>query len=147
MIIRHEGVVKWYQFKTRLLSPLCVFFIQYIYLITYFLVQRAKLNPLFSLHNELPIKLLFFDMRKIFSGYFYLYLEINVLICYIWKNEILTFLLYRGQCEYELVLKTDLYTNRHTQWYYFRIQNAVPGLVYKFRIVNLLKRDSLYNYG
>ncbi|XP_055995589.1 uncharacterized protein LOC125648400 isoform X5 [Ostrea edulis] len=52
-----------------------------------------------------------------------------------------------GQCEYELVLKTDLYTNRHTQWYYFRIQNAVPGLVYKFRIVNLLKRDSLYNYG
>ncbi|XP_062568587.1 uncharacterized protein LOC134230763 isoform X2 [Saccostrea cucullata] len=52
-----------------------------------------------------------------------------------------------GQCEYELVLKTDLYTNRHTQWYYFRVQNAVPGVVYKFRIVNLLKRDSLYNYG
>lgn len=54
---------------------------------------------------------------------------------------------YRGQCEYELVLKTDLYTNRHTQWYYFRVQNAVPGVVYKFRIVNLLKKDSLYNYG
>nr|XP_034300033.1 uncharacterized protein LOC105338947 isoform X29 [Crassostrea gigas] len=52
-----------------------------------------------------------------------------------------------GQCEYELVLKTDLYTNRHTQWYYFRVQNAVPGVVYKFRIVNLLKKDSLYNYG
>lgn len=60
----------------------------------------------------------------------------------------LTFLFfYRGQCEYELVLKTDLYTNRHTQWYYFRVQNAVPGVVYKFRIVNLLKKDSLYNYG
>lgn len=54
---------------------------------------------------------------------------------------------FRGQCEYELVLKTDLYTNRHTQWYYFRVQNAVPGVVYKFRIVNLLKKDSLYNYG
>ncbi|XP_060592114.1 cytosolic carboxypeptidase 2-like isoform X8 [Ruditapes philippinarum] len=52
-----------------------------------------------------------------------------------------------GQFEYELVLKTDLYTNRHTQWYYFRIQNAVPGVTYRFRIVNLLKRDSLYNYG
>ncbi|XP_033727289.1 uncharacterized protein LOC117316684 isoform X7 [Pecten maximus] len=52
-----------------------------------------------------------------------------------------------GQFEYELVLKTDLHTNRHTQWYYFRVQNAVPGIVYKFRIVNLLKRDSLYNYG
>ncbi|XP_021377476.1 uncharacterized protein LOC110465752 isoform X6 [Mizuhopecten yessoensis] len=52
-----------------------------------------------------------------------------------------------GQFEYELVLKTDLHTNRHTQWYYFRVQNTVPGIVYKFRIVNLLKRDSLYNYG
>ena len=52
-----------------------------------------------------------------------------------------------GQYEYELVLKTDLYTNRHTQWYYFRVSNTVPGVVYKFRIVNLLKRDSLYNYG
>ncbi|XP_052234973.1 uncharacterized protein LOC127847242 isoform X4 [Dreissena polymorpha] len=52
-----------------------------------------------------------------------------------------------GQFEYELVLKTDLYTNRHTQWYYFRVQNAVPGITYRFRIVNLLKRDSLYNYG
>ncbi|XP_041361886.1 uncharacterized protein LOC121377854 [Gigantopelta aegis] len=52
-----------------------------------------------------------------------------------------------GQYEYELVLKTDLYTTRHTQWFYFRVQNAVPGVTYKFRIVNLLKRDSLYNYG
>ena len=55
--------------------------------------------------------------------------------------------IFRGQFEYELVLKTDLYTNRHTQWYYFRVSNAVPGVVYRFRIVNLLKRDSLYNYG
>ncbi|KAL3887872.1 hypothetical protein ACJMK2_000261, partial [Sinanodonta woodiana] len=52
-----------------------------------------------------------------------------------------------GQFEYELVLKTDLYTQRHTQWYYFRVQNVVPGITYRFRIVNLLKRDSLYNYG
>ncbi|XP_033121673.1 uncharacterized protein LOC117120721 isoform X2 [Anneissia japonica] len=52
-----------------------------------------------------------------------------------------------GQFEYELLLKTDLYTNRHTQWYYFRIQNMVPGVTYKFSIVNLLKRDSLYNHG
>ncbi|XP_078584263.1 uncharacterized protein LOC144866622 isoform X3 [Branchiostoma floridae x Branchiostoma japonicum] len=52
-----------------------------------------------------------------------------------------------GQYEYELVLKTDLYTSRHTQWFYFRVQNALPGITYKFQIVNLLKRDSLYNYG
>ena len=54
---------------------------------------------------------------------------------------------FRGQFEYELVLKTDLYTARHTQWYYFRVRNAQPGVTYKFKIVNLLKRDSLYNYG
>ncbi|RUS91741.1 hypothetical protein EGW08_000449, partial [Elysia chlorotica] len=52
-----------------------------------------------------------------------------------------------GQFEYELVLKPDLYTLRHTQWYYFRVTNAVPGVTYKLRIVNLLKRDSLYNHG
>ncbi|KAJ8020790.1 Cytosolic carboxypeptidase 3 [Holothuria leucospilota] len=52
-----------------------------------------------------------------------------------------------GQFEYDLVLKTDLYTNRHTQWFYFRVQKMVPGVTYKFNIVNLLKKDSLYNHG
>ncbi|CAG5127076.1 unnamed protein product [Candidula unifasciata] len=52
-----------------------------------------------------------------------------------------------NQFEYELVLKTDLYTARHTQWYYFRVTNAVPGVTYKLRIINLLKKDSLYNHG
>ncbi|KAK7475648.1 hypothetical protein BaRGS_00033141 [Batillaria attramentaria] len=52
-----------------------------------------------------------------------------------------------GMFEYELVLKTDLYTTRHTQWYFFRVHNAQPNVTYKFRIVNLLKSDSLYNYG
>lgn len=52
-----------------------------------------------------------------------------------------------GQFDYELVLKTDLYTMRHTQWYYFRVTGAVPGVTYRFRIINLLKKDSLYNYG
>ncbi|XP_076456524.1 uncharacterized protein LOC143290869 isoform X2 [Babylonia areolata] len=52
-----------------------------------------------------------------------------------------------GMFEYELVLKTDLYTNRHTQWFFFLVRNVQPGVTYKFKIVNLLKTDSLYNYG
>ncbi|XP_048590295.1 uncharacterized protein LOC5514750 isoform X2 [Nematostella vectensis] len=52
-----------------------------------------------------------------------------------------------GRYEYDLVLSNDLYTKRHTQWYYFRVENMVPGVTYKFNIINLLKRDSLYNYG
>lgn len=54
---------------------------------------------------------------------------------------------YRGQFEYDLILSCDLNTIRHTQWYYFRVQNAVPGVTYLMRIVNLSKKDSLYNHG
>ncbi|XP_072129200.1 cytosolic carboxypeptidase 2-like isoform X2 [Mobula birostris] len=49
--------------------------------------------------------------------------------------------------EYVLTLRTDLYTDRHTQWYYFRVQNMQPGVTYRFTIVNLMKRTSLYSQG
>ncbi|XP_061425475.1 cytosolic carboxypeptidase 2-like isoform X2 [Lethenteron reissneri] len=52
-----------------------------------------------------------------------------------------------GEFEYELVLRSDLHTERHTQWFYFRVQRAVPGPSYRFVITNLLKRDSLYGHG
>ena len=40
-----------------------------------------------------------------------------------------------------------MYTTRHTQWYYFRIQGTTPGVTYRFKIINLHKQDSLYNHG
>ncbi|XP_078346337.1 uncharacterized protein LOC144631703 isoform X2 [Oculina patagonica] len=49
--------------------------------------------------------------------------------------------------EYQLWLRNDLYTNKHTQWYYFRVQNTRPAVKYKFTIMNLLKSGSLYNEG
>ena len=49
--------------------------------------------------------------------------------------------------EYDLILKFDVETNGHTQWFYFSIQNAKRGRKYKFNIVNYLKQDSLYNHG
>lgn len=49
--------------------------------------------------------------------------------------------------EYQLWLRNDLYTNKHTQWYYFRLQNTMPGIKYQFTIMNLLKSGSLYNEG
>eukprot|EP00050_Salpingoeca_kvevrii_P022230 m.123174 g.123174 ORF g.123174 m.123174 type:complete len:1074 (-) comp9643_c0_seq2:139-3360(-) len=52
-----------------------------------------------------------------------------------------------GDCEYNLTLRTDLFTSRHTQWFYFRVSNMQKGRRYKFNIINLLKPDSLYNYG
>ncbi|XP_073901621.1 cytosolic carboxypeptidase 2 isoform X4 [Castor canadensis] len=52
-----------------------------------------------------------------------------------------------GTYEYELTLRTDLYTNKHTQWFYFRVQNTRKDVTYRFTIVNLLKPKSLYAVG
>lgn len=32
---------------------------------------------------------------------------------------------------YELSLRTDLYTNRHMQWFYFRIENTRRRVLYR----------------
>uniref|UniRef100_A0A8D8LG76 Cytosolic carboxypeptidase NnaD n=2 Tax=Cacopsylla melanoneura TaxID=428564 RepID=A0A8D8LG76_9HEMI len=48
---------------------------------------------------------------------------------------------------YELYLRTDLYTNRHMQWFYFRITNTRSNFYYRFSIVNLSKSESLYSVG
>lgn len=48
---------------------------------------------------------------------------------------------------YELYLRTDLYTNRHMQWFYFRVENMRRRAVYRFSIVNLSKAESLYTCG
>nr|XP_019599253.1 PREDICTED: cytosolic carboxypeptidase 2 isoform X3 [Rhinolophus sinicus] len=53
----------------------------------------------------------------------------------------------RDTYEYELTLRTDLYTNKHTQWFYFRVQNTRKDATYRFTIVNLLKPKSLYTLG
>ncbi|XP_026476191.1 cytosolic carboxypeptidase 2-like [Ctenocephalides felis] len=48
---------------------------------------------------------------------------------------------------YELHLRSDLYTNRHMQWYYFRVSNTRRRFIYRFSIVNLSKGESLYTSG
>ncbi|XP_071974769.1 cytosolic carboxypeptidase 2 isoform X4 [Engystomops pustulosus] len=52
-----------------------------------------------------------------------------------------------GAYEYELTLRTDLYTSKHTQWFYFRVKNTRRGIPYRFTVTNLMKRNSLYNEG
>ncbi|XP_058798639.1 uncharacterized protein LOC131668464 [Phymastichus coffea] len=48
---------------------------------------------------------------------------------------------------YQLHLRKDLYTQRHMQWYYFRITNTRSNVMYRLSIVNMCKEDSLYNEG
>ncbi|KAF2362086.1 Peptidase M14 carboxypeptidase A [Trinorchestia longiramus] len=52
-----------------------------------------------------------------------------------------------SECYYELHIRSDLYTARHTQWYYFAISNTRKKMTYRFSIVNMMKCDSLYNHG
>ncbi|XP_041746659.1 cytosolic carboxypeptidase 2 isoform X3 [Coregonus clupeaformis] len=52
-----------------------------------------------------------------------------------------------GVHDYELTLRTDMYTTKHTQWFYFRVRNMKAGVTYRFTIVNLMKASSLYCLG
>ena len=51
------------------------------------------------------------------------------------------------ECEYDLLLKPDVNTSKHTQWYYFSVKNMRRGERYKFNIINMMKRKSLYTEG
>ncbi|NXD87933.1 CBPC2 carboxypeptidase, partial [Halcyon senegalensis] len=52
-----------------------------------------------------------------------------------------------GPYEYVLTLRPDLYTAKHTQWFYFRVQNTRRAPVYRFTIANLAKPKSLFSQG
>ncbi|XP_051007710.1 cytosolic carboxypeptidase 3 isoform X3 [Acomys russatus] len=49
--------------------------------------------------------------------------------------------------EYQLTVRPDLFTNKHTQWYYFQVTNTQAEILYRFTIVNFTKPASLYNRG
>lgn len=51
-------------------------------------------------------------------------------------------LFFSGDYDYELWLRYDLYTSKHTQWFYFSIQNTRPNVTYRFSIVNFMKVSS-----
>ncbi|NXG97323.1 CBPC2 carboxypeptidase, partial [Loxia leucoptera] len=52
-----------------------------------------------------------------------------------------------GPYEYVLILRPDLYTAKHTQWFYFRVQNTRREPLYRFTIANMAKPKSLYGQG
>ncbi|XP_032917577.1 cytosolic carboxypeptidase 2 isoform X2 [Catharus ustulatus] len=54
---------------------------------------------------------------------------------------------HRGPYEYVLMLRPDLYTAKHTQWFYFRVQNTRQEPLYRFTIANMAKPKSLYGQG
>uniref|UniRef100_A0A3B3CUW8 Cytosolic carboxypeptidase N-terminal domain-containing protein n=1 Tax=Oryzias melastigma TaxID=30732 RepID=A0A3B3CUW8_ORYME len=53
----------------------------------------------------------------------------------------------RGLHDYQLTLRPDLYTTKHTQWFYFRVRKMRARVTYRFTIINLMKSSSLYCHG
>ena len=53
----------------------------------------------------------------------------------------------KSDFEYELLLKTDYNTNNYTQWFYYKVSNTRKNTPYTFKIINMVKPDSLYNHG
>jgi len=49
--------------------------------------------------------------------------------------------------EYDLILRPDINTRGHTQWFYFTVSNTRRNIPYKFNVINLVKGDSLYLDG
>ena len=49
--------------------------------------------------------------------------------------------------EYDLIVKPDINTRGHTQWFYFSVSNTRKGIPVKFNLINMYKGDSLYNRG
>ncbi|CAB1120211.1 unnamed protein product [Ectocarpus sp. CCAP 1310/34] len=52
-----------------------------------------------------------------------------------------------GESEYNLQLAFDINTDRHTQWFYFRMSNIRRGRPYKLNMQNLMKTEAVYNLG
>lgn len=49
--------------------------------------------------------------------------------------------------EYDIIVKPDVNTRGHTQWFYFSVKNMRRGVKYKLNLINMLKPDSLFNHG
>ena len=40
--------------------------------------------------------------------------------------------------EYDLILRPDINTRGHTQWFYFSVSNTIRNVPYKFNIINMV---------
>ncbi|XP_014670329.1 PREDICTED: cytosolic carboxypeptidase 4-like isoform X2 [Priapulus caudatus] len=49
--------------------------------------------------------------------------------------------------EYDLVLGSDINSNRHLQWFYFSVSQMEAAAPYRFNIVNCEKSNSQFNFG
>ncbi|KAM6230772.1 cytosolic carboxypeptidase 1 isoform 1-T1 [Porphyrio hochstetteri] len=49
--------------------------------------------------------------------------------------------------EYDLILNSDINSNRYHQWFYFEVSGMKTGIGYRFNIINCEKSNSQFNYG
>ena len=52
-----------------------------------------------------------------------------------------------GPKEYNLLLANDTNSRGNTQWFFFRVTNTFKRSAVRFHLINLRKKDSLFNHG
>ena len=63
------------------------------------------------------------------------------------ENGNLDMVVKTGENNYDLFLRVDTNTKGHFNWFYFEVGNTKKNRTVHFNIMNMSKRDSLYNHG
>jgi hypothetical protein len=61
------------------------------------------------------------------------------------ENGNLDMVVKTGEKEYDLFLRVDTNTKGHCNWFHFEVSRTKKGKNAKFNIVNMSKRESMYN--
>lgn len=48
---------------------------------------------------------------------------------------------------YDLILNTDINSDKHVQWFYFKVSTMLASVEYTFNIINMEKVNSQFNFG
>ena len=63
------------------------------------------------------------------------------------ENGNLDMVVKTGENTYDLFLRVDTNTRGHFNWFHFEVGRTKKGRTVTFNIVNMSKKDSLYNHG
>jgi hypothetical protein len=61
------------------------------------------------------------------------------------ENGNLDMVVKTGEKEYDLFLRVDSNTRGHCNWFHFEVSRVKKNKTVKFNIVNMSKRDSMFN--
>ena len=63
------------------------------------------------------------------------------------ENGNLDMVVKTGESSYDLFLRVDTNTRGHFNWFHFEVSNTRKSKTVQFNIINMSKKDSLYDHG